>query len=220
MSISSVLARASALVLGLALWPMSGVQAQTPGVTPDPMAGNAMLGEQYCFDSPWVNSGSPGFGPYLRLVLPPELSFDSGTLFGTGLTVVSNQVFPAGPPSQLTDPLILAPASNVVSGTAGWRMVILEMPVGSVVTGGPDMTSSICVTSNNAPPNLANVGTPYPIQITPIYRYGNTPTGAAGSIVGAQVNPTVTPQVLILEKTNTAPENERPPGPAWTYDYV
>lgn len=215
-----MLARVGALVLGLALLPTGVVQAQTPGVSPNPMAGDAMLGEQYCFDAPWTNSGSPGYGPYLRLMLPPELSFDSGTLFGTGLTVVSNQVFPAAPPVQLIDPLILAPASNVVTGTAGWRMVILEMPVGSVVTGGPDMTSSICVTSNNAPPNLANVGTPYPIQITPIYRYGNTPTGAAGSIVGAQVNPTVTPQVLILDKTNTAPESERPPGPAWPYDYV
>lgn len=218
------LPRAAAwLALAIGLLPIAALQAQTPSVSPNPMAGEEMLGEQYCLDTPWINAGSPGYGPYLRVMLPPELSFDGATLFGSALTVVSNSVFPAPPSSPvLTDPLFLPATApgNEVSGTAGWRMVVLEMPVGAVVTGGPDMTTSICVTSNNAPPNLAAVGTAYPIQITPVYRYGDTPTGNNGSIVGATQSPTLTPQVLRLTKTNTAPENERPPGPIWPYDYV
>ncbi len=212
-------ARWLALLAGLL--PFAAAQAQTPSVAPNPMAGEEMLGEQYCLDTPWVNAGSPGYGSYLRVILPPELSFDGATLFGSALTVVSNAVFPAAP-SVLTDPLFLPATApgNQVTGTAGWRMVVLEMPVGSVVTGGPDMTTSICVTSNNAPPNLADVGTAYPIRIAPVYRYGDTATGINGSIVGATQSPTLTPQVLRLTKDNTAPEHERPPGPAWPYDYV
>lgn len=222
MQIDAKIARTFGRVIGLwlALLPLTLVHAQTPGISPVPMAGDALLGEQYCLDAPWSNIGSPGYGPYLRVMLPPELAFDGATLFGTSLTVVSNQVFPAVP--QLTDPLILPATApgNVVTGTTGWRMIVLEMPVGSVVAGGPNMATSICVTTNNAPPNLAAIGTPYPIQITPIYRYGDTATGNNGSIVGSPIAPTVTPQVLLLEKTNTAPEDERPPGAQWQYDYV
>lgn len=217
MNTESAVWRACARLLVLALLPIAFAQAQTAAVSPDPVAGDALLGEQYCFDAPWTNAGPPGYGPYLRVVLPPELDFNSASLFGTGLSVVSNSVFPAS--GTLPDPLFL-PAPGTVTGTQGWRLLILEYPVGSVVAGGPDMSASICVTPRNAPPNLAAVGTPYPIQLTPIYRYGDTATGVNGSRVGAPVSPTVTPQVLLLEKTNTTPEDERPPGPQWQYDYV
>ncbi|MCL4675888.1 MAG: hypothetical protein KJZ59_07670 [Pararhodobacter sp.] len=86
-------ARWLALLAGLL--PFAAAQAQTPSVAPNPMAGEEMLGEQYCLDTPWVNAGSPGYGSYLRVILPPELSFDGATLFGSALTVVSNAVFPA-----------------------------------------------------------------------------------------------------------------------------
>ncbi len=211
-------ARVLGAVFGFAA--LATASAQTPGVVPSPVAGEALLGEQYCFDAPWANTGSPGYGPYLRLMLPPEVDFDGAQLFGSALTVVSNAVFPASP-AVLTDPLYLPATApgNQITGTAGWRLVILELPVGSVVTNGPEMTASICVTTNNAPPNLAQIGTPYPMHVTPVYRYGASPTGTA-STVGAQQSPTVTPQVLLFEKTNTAPEGERPPGSVWLYDYV
>ena len=217
MNIDSAVWRACARFFGLALLPFAFAHAQTPGVSPDPVAGDVMLGEQYCVDAPWTNTGDTGYGPYLRVMLPPQLDFDSAALFGSNLTVVSNSVFPVS--GTLPDPLFL-PATGTVTGTEGWRLLILEFPVGSVVAGGPDMAASICVTPRNQNPNLADIATPYLIQLTPVYRYGDTATGSNGSIVGAPVSPTVTPQVLLLEKTNTAPEHERPPGAVWPYDYV
>lgn len=206
-------------VIGLVAF--ASANAQTPSVTPSPAAGDALLGEQYCFDVPWSNAGGPGYGPYLRLMLPPELAFDGAELFGSAMTVVSNAVFPGTPPdpSTLADPLFMPASGNQVSGTAGWRLVILELPVGSVVTGGPEMIASVCVTSRNAQPDLADIGTAYPIHVTPVYRYGATPTGSS-SIVGTTQLPTVTPQVLLFDKDNTAPEHERPPGSVWPYTYV
>lgn len=214
-------ARAGAWALAalLASFPLLTAQAQTASLSPAPMAGEEMLGEQYCFDASWENAGAPGYGPYLRIVLPPELQFDSASLFGSGLNVVGNAVFPAS--GILPDPFFLPATApdNEVAGNAGDRLIVLSMPVGSVVANGPDMITTICVTSNNAPPDLANVGQPYPIQITPVYRFGDAATGNA-SIVSPPVSPTLTPQVLRLTKTNTAPENERPPGAIWPYDYV
>lgn len=212
-----VVAWALAALLGS--FPLLTAQAQTASLSPAPMAGEEMLGEQYCFDASWENAGVPGYGPYLRIVLPPELQFDSATLFGSGLNVVGNTVFPAS--GTLPDPFFLPATApdNEVAGNAGDRLIVLSMPVGSVVANGPDMVTTICVTSNNAPPDLANVGQPYPIQITPVYRFGAAATGNA-SIVSPPVSPTLTPQVLRLTKTNTAPENERPPGVIWPYDYV
>ncbi|HID45036.1 MAG TPA: hypothetical protein EYP34_04700, partial [Chromatiaceae bacterium] len=58
-------------------------------------------GEQFCFDVPLSNTGTPGYGPYLRLKLPPEISFDSASFLGAG---VATQVVGIFPPD-LVDPI-------------------------------------------------------------------------------------------------------------------
>ena len=223
MNKTSVFVRSGARLLAacLGLLSLAAVQAQTPVLTPSPAAGEALLGEQFCFDVPWENTGAPGYGPYLRVLLPPEVLFDGAQMFGSNLTVVTNATFPPAPGNTLTDPLFLPATApgNQVTAPEGWRMVVLEMPLGSVVANGPDLITELCVNTNNTPPNLADIGNPYPIQITPLYRYGDSPTGTSTG-AGAEVTPTITPQVLILTKENTAPEDERPPGPIWQYDYV
>ena len=200
------------LWVGVTLWLAAGLAfAQTPSITSG-VPSQSFLGESFCFDTTLTNTGSPGYGPYLRLVLPPELSFGSAEIFGASATVISLGNFPAAPGNQLTDPF----TGTSVTGPAGSSFRIIELPVGSVVTGNPPLTTEICLTIQPA----ALVGTPYPVGLTPVYRYGDTPTGANGPIVGVSPTQTVTPTVLLFEKTDSAPESERPPGPSWPVTYT
>jgi len=58
---------------------------------------DSFLGEQFCFQTNFTNLGSPGFGPYIRLDLPPELTFGSASIFGVGGSVTDVGLFPAAP---------------------------------------------------------------------------------------------------------------------------
>ncbi len=200
------------LTLLLALF-ASAALAQVPTTSPGVPA-QSFLGEGFCFDTTFSNSGATGYGPYYRLVLPPELGFNSAELFGAPLAVISNQLFPVS--GQLNDPLALAPASAVVSAPQGFRLLVLQLPVGSVTAGGPPLESNLCL--NIAPG--ANVGTAYPVSLTPVYRFGDTPTGSNGSIIGSPPAQSVTPTVLRFRKSNGAVEQERPPGAIWPYTYT
>jgi len=172
----------------------------------------SFIGEQFCYLSNFSNSGVPGFGPYIRLELPPQLVFDTASIFGTSGGVSNVGIFPAAPGNQLIDPKIGQP----VTGTAGNSLFILMFPVGSVVDGGPELPIEICLTI--APD--ATVGVPLPVSMTPVYQFGDTATGGNGPIVGAEVNQSVTPTVLLFEKSDNAPESERPPGSSWPFDYT
>ena len=184
---------------------------QTPVVSENVPA-ESFLGEGFCFEADVTNSGAPGFGPYLRLDLPPGLSFDSAQIFGIAGSIIDLGVFPAAPGNELTDPLI----DQAVTGTEGHSLRILEFPVGSVVSGGPPLPVEICLTIDPS----AEVGTPLPIGLTPVYEFGDTATGTNGPIIGTEQTPTVTPTVLLFDKQDNAPESERPPGPSWPYDYT
>lgn len=211
-----VLGRATrALVVFGSLLCAAQAVAQTP-VASSGVPAESFLGEQFCFATNLTNIGSPGYGPYLRLELPPTLSFDSAQIFDSPLTVVANSLFPTTAPFTLPDPLFLPASGNTVTGTGGNRLVILQLPVGSITQGGPPLETEICLTIQ---PD-AQVGVSIPVRITPVHRFGDTPTGVNGSIVGATPVQGVIPTVIEFEKTNTAPESERPPGPAWPYDYV
>ena len=173
---------------------------------------NSFLGEQFCFQTNFSNLGPPGFGPYIRLDLPPDLAFGSATIFGVGGSVTDVGIFPAAPGNQLTDPRIDQP----VTGASGNNLFILTFPVGSVVQGGPDLPIEICLTIDPS----AEVGTALPVGMTPVYQFGDTPTGDNGPIIGSVVNQSVTPTVLLFGKTDNAPESERPPGTSWPYTYT
>src|SRR5690606_32706174 len=158
------------------------------------------------------NSGAPGFGPYLRLVLPAGLDFASAEIFDSAANVIDVGVFPPIPGNTLVDPFTGTP----VSGDPGSHLRLIELPIGSVVTGGPPLTIETCLSIDPS----ASVGVPLPVGITPVYRYGDTATGANGPIVGATPAQSVTPTVLVFEKDETAPESDRPPGPSWPYEHV
>jgi fimbrial isopeptide formation D2 family protein/uncharacterized repeat protein (TIGR01451 family) len=187
-----------------------GVRAQTSQISSG-LPSESFLGESFCFTTNFTNAGAPGFGPYIRLDLAPGLNFDSASIFGTTGGVANVGVFPAAPGNQLTDPRINQP----VTGDPGNALIIMTFPVGSVVDGGPDLPIEICLSIDPS----AEVGVPLPVNMTPVYQFGDTATGDNGPIIGGVVNQTVTPTVLLFEKTDSAPESERPPGTSWPYDY-
>ena len=189
-------------------------QAQTPQID-QTVPAESFLGEQFCFETNFTNSGPPGFGPYLRVVLPPQLQLDSASAFGGGTLDFVGE-FPVDPDpgvteTELTDPLIDAP----VLGPEGFSYHNIVLPVGSVVAGGPPLPVEICVTIDED----AEVGTPLPVDLTPVYRFGDTATGDKEPIVGDVVEQDVKPTVLLFDKSSSAPESERPPGATWPYTY-
>lgn len=185
------------------------VLAQTPNIAT--IAGELLLsGNQACFDAELSNSGSPGFGPYLRLTVPPEVSFDSATFSGSAVSTAAIGVFPAAPGNQLTDPL----TGGVVTGPEGASLFALHYPLGSVVTAGPALPMAICATvASGTSPGLA-----LPLVVQPVYRYGDTATGINGPIEGASQNATLTSGLVVIDKSNAANEGEAAPGGVGVYE--
>ena len=188
------------------------VLGQTPSLQDGPGAGTVLGSGPVSFTYNFQNSGSPGFGPYIRLILPPGVSFNGAMVFGVAASANIVGTFPVSPGNQLTDPV----TGTLVTGPDGGTLVIVTYPVGSVVTGGPDLEMTINATVADTVP----IGVPLPIDAIPVYRFGNTPTGVNGPIVGAVLSGTITPTLYEFFKTNDAPESERPPGPSWPYTYT
>ncbi|MDX2417287.1 MAG: hypothetical protein QNK19_07490 [Xanthomonadales bacterium] len=191
------------------------VHAQVP-VNSNGTPAESFLGEQFCFDTQFTNVGSPGFGPYMQLVIPTGLKFDGATIFGTSAIIDELGVFPAVPGNQIIDPLSDLP----VTGPEGGTLTTIKLPVGSVVAGGPNLTTNICLTIES----FAVVGTPLPVMLVPVYEFGDTATGVNGPIVGTANTQPVTPTVIRFEKANGAPEDiggrERPPSTTWPISYT
>jgi len=189
----------------------NAVFAQTP-VT-DPIADDSGFpGSGSCFQATLTNTGATGYGPYLQVIMPAEISLDSASLFGGGVAVTVVGSFPPAPGNQLTDPV----TGNQVTGNEGDVLYILHPPVGSVVTGGLPLDIEICYTIDP----MATVNVPLGVQVIPVYEFGDTPTGDNGPITGTAVNFNITPTLVEFEKINNAPEGERPPGDDWPVTYT
>ncbi|HLR86740.1 MAG TPA: hypothetical protein VK064_02520, partial [Wenzhouxiangella sp.] len=198
-------------VAGASMLLAGSLAAQTPQ-TSSGVPDESFLAEQFCFETQFSNSGAVGYGPYLRIELVDGLTLDSVEIFGTGGTLIDAGEFPPAPDNQLDDPVI----GEAVTGEPGSRLYIIKYPVGSVVDGGPDLPATLCVTIDEE----AVVGEPLDVNITPVYEFGDTPTGDNGPIVGSTEQNDVTPTVILFEKTENAPESERTPGPSWPYSYT
>ncbi|MEL6866830.1 MAG: hypothetical protein AAFP19_20570, partial [Bacteroidota bacterium] len=184
--------------------------AQVPNATNTPPAEN-FVGEGFCYDIVFSNSDvNPGFGPYLRIIIPPDLSLNMISFVPGGGSIISNELFPIS--GQLTDALI----DSIVSGTPGDRMIIFEPPVGSVVQNGPDLTTSLCLDIDVAAP----IGVPIPIAIQPIFRFGDVATGINGPLLNVMDTASVTPTIFTYTKTATSFEGLIPPGPSYPVTYT
>ncbi|PIE01432.1 MAG: hypothetical protein CSA81_11995, partial [Acidobacteria bacterium] len=185
-----------------------GQTPQTGNGTPD----ENFSGEQFCFDITLTNTGNPGYGPYHRLILPPDLQFNSASFLGNGITVSDIGVFGPVPNNQLTDPR----TGTEVTGDPGSRLYLLILPMGSIVAGGPSIDINVCATIDVN----AEIGTPLPVSVQTVYEFGDTATGTNGPIEGATVVESVTPTLVLFTKTNGRPESELPPGPSFPATYT
>ncbi len=186
--------------------------AQTPSISPAVANQNDFPATPICVDIPLINSGAPGYGPYLQLITPIGITFNSASLFGLAITPINVGVFPPAPGNQLNDPLISQP----VTGPEGDTLLLIEPPIGSVVAGGPPLAINVCYTLDIS----AQVNVPLTISATPVYKFGDTPTGDNGPIIGIADTFDSTPLLVRFRKEDFVPESERPPGPSWPVTYV
>ena len=167
-------------------------------------------GTQTCWTESFTNLGTDaGYGPYIILILDPDLTFDSASFISTGISPFFIGTF-AG--TTLNDPI----SGEPITATVGSTMIVLKYPIGSVVTGGPPLLMELCVTIDP----LAEIGVPNPVDVYGGYEFGNTPTNENGPILNPVADSgSITPILVEFEKRNTTLEGERPPGPIWSYDY-
>lgn len=204
------------LLGGAMLFPTSSSFAQgapDPNVDSSPLSLDPLIGEQFCVDSAFTNQGTaPGFGPYLLVVLDPGMT-DAQVAF---VDVPPNIEFVGQIDSSgnFTDPV----SGQTISGSPGSSVYIGRYPIGSVDNGDPNLVMTAC---GKLLPTV-DIGVPLNVTIIPGFEFGDTATGENGAVLdpGETTNVVITPQLARVEKRNTAPENERPPGPNHPFDYV
>lgn len=184
--------------------------AQTPTVGLSGLPATPLIGEEVCVDASFTNASSDtGFGPYLVVALGPELADIRADFVDIAPLIEEIGTFDSS--GTLTDPI----SGNVISGTEGGKAWVIRYPVGSSDLGQPPLVMTICT----APVTGAEIGTDRDFTVVPGFEFGDTTVGTGGSLTGSAVSGTVTPQLARVEKTNSAPEGERPPGPSHPFLY-
>ncbi|HCY27996.1 MAG TPA: hypothetical protein DHV00_06415, partial [Alteromonas macleodii] len=192
----------------LLLGALQSAQAATPVITNSPPQ-SAFIGESFCYDIPLINSGTTGYGPYLRVIHDADLTFNGATFIGSNSATVNVGTFDTvANNNELEDPII----AQTVAGTEGFSFSTVDIPVGSVVTNGPDLTTNVCFTiDSNATPAEA-----FAIEVTPVYEFGDTATGDNGPIVGTTQSASVEAALYQVTTQSSAAENELAAGPSFS----
>jgi gliding motility-associated-like protein/uncharacterized repeat protein (TIGR01451 family) len=195
------------LVIGMA-------HAQVPQITRNLIPSDYFVNEEFCFTLDLEETANTGFGPYLRIMLPPGVNLSSATFTGNStLTLVDTSTGtwmkdPHRNSGTVGDSVLLPP---------GWTFYILDYPVGSVTAGGVALTTRICLIMD---PAIVTIGVPLDIQFQGGYIYGNTPTGSNGPTLGPLWTGQVTPLLYLYGKTSAPlPRHDRTPGPDWPLLY-
>lgn len=178
------------VVLLAVLWGASALRAQTLEATfsgPE----EHLVNEEICFNLSLSHSGPVGYQPYFRLLLAPEFSTAGFSAKFMGQPITSFSVVGSFSGSTLIDPnLPVNDPNRNVSGPTGYTLVILNLPVGAMVEDGVELTASFCVALNG--PGVT-IGQPAGLEVVPMYRYGDDPTGVNGSLLFSGVSHEVTP---------------------------
>lgn len=185
--------------------------AQTPSLAVSGLPATPLIGEQFCVDLNFTNTGgATGFGPYVLVNSGPFLSLSSLNFVDVAASIEQIGTFDAS--GVLTNPITGLPINGEPDGAA-W---IARYPVGSVDPGSPALLKTACAVAEvGAVPEV-----PINISLSPGFEFGDTSTGTNGPIEEAPQASTVTPVVARVQKDNTAPEGERPPGPSFPYNYT
>ncbi|MGH1335811.1 MAG: hypothetical protein ACRBFS_06755, partial [Aureispira sp.] len=184
----------------LCLYFVGHIQAQAPTLV-NAAPAEGFIGEQICFPVTYTNTGAPGYGPYTRLIVPPNFQFDNATFGGIGQTVQNLGVITTPPPNNFViDPIAQSNSNTTVNDTifapVGSTIILLEYPVGSMVQGGVALISEVCLTVDP----VAIINVPVDFCVQGMYEFGNAPTGINGAIAGADICTPITPILFLFDK--------------------
>ena len=230
-SLVAVLLTISAMLFGLMGNPRPVYAAGTPSVAINAPA-DSFIGEAIKkFSVSFTNSGSsPGYGPYVDLVLPatvtgingpePGIAFTNAKYLGAAVTSTV-LTFPSGGTGCVAHPYAVDSTNTPlqICGTSGYQLVVLQLPFGSFTPGQPTATIDIAATINSdvdLTPNL-------PITASAGFRYGNDPLDNPAtdpSIVGSAVTTSIKPILYRLTKKYIGPEDETATGPNFPRQYL
>ena len=200
-----------ATVLGIFSFTSAGQQFVSDMSAPS----ENMINEEVCWSISFSHAGTPGYQPYVRLFLPPEIPYTAidATFLGNPIEGILDGGDVVG--GEVDDPNLGAlNAENIAIGPDGYRLLVLNIPVGSMVENGVELTVEICGTLNGSG---VTVGTPVEIQACMVYQYGDSPIGDNGSIVGDTITTSVTPVLYTMSKG--VDKSDLPTGACWEFTY-
>jgi gliding motility-associated-like protein len=202
------------VLLFFSLFGLQFANAQVPLITRSLMPPDYFVNEEFCFTVDLQESSNTGFGPYLRIMLPPGVQLNSAS-FANGSSLMLVDTSNGAP---LKDPYRNSGTlADSVSLPAGWMFYILTYPVGSVTAGGVSLVTNLCLLMD---PNTVTIGQQLQVLLQGGYIYGNTPTGSNGPTLGPLFNGHVTPWLYTYRKTSAPlPRHDRTPGPDWPLLY-
>ncbi|MEM9984017.1 MAG: hypothetical protein AAF804_02885, partial [Bacteroidota bacterium] len=203
---------AKVLLIALLFLPLRGLSQPVPSVSQDNPE-SEFINEDFCFEATFDLSGDPGYGPYLRIMLPPGFTVSQMQFLGGNLAFTKVGAFPMTP--KLFDPIGEDTVRVADGAVAGDTLFVADLPIGSVVATTPELTVSICGSFNDD----ATIDSNYTFTIQPGLEFGDTPTGTNGLITGIATTGQTKPKLIEFTKDNDAPEEERPPGPSWPFTY-
>ena len=189
-------------------------QAQTL-VTSLNAPSESFINEEVCWSIAFHHEGDPGYQPYVRLMIPPELPWEQvyADFMGSSPQIHDGGEFSGG---TAEDPLLTEESPEfLVTGPNGYRLLVIELPVGSMVSNGVELSIEMCAPINGAG---AEVGTPFDVQSSMVYLLGDTPTGENGPIVGPTQSTSITPSLYTFSKS--ASDTHLPTGECWPYHYT
>jgi fimbrial isopeptide formation D2 family protein/uncharacterized repeat protein (TIGR01451 family) len=221
----------------------AGVLAVGPDAQFQAANQEVQIGEDFEFSIVFQNTGNDtGYGPYLDVVLPvngvdgaagteiPDgIDFVNATYLGQTLNTIE-LTFPddGGGVGTVDHPFGLdsTGAPLQISGTAGDKLVVVELPFGSYTQGQPPAEIVISATTSS----LADLGADLTIATRSGFRFGSDPLdnpnsdpsvvsdGATDSSTWSETL-TVTPTLMSLTKTYLGPEDETATGPNHVQQY-
>lgn len=178
------------------------------------------INEEFCFTDEFTNSGATGYGPYVRIETPPEITLNSVDFLGSSVTINDLGVY-AG--VAIADPILTGVDGNPtgtaldsITGTVGNHIYVVQFPVGSVVDGGPDFEVQYCYTIDLS----ATIGVAQNIAIEPAYYLGDAATGVNGPLFMPIVTESVVPIAFLFTKISDNFEDETTPGSCTPIEYT
>ena len=209
--------------------------AADPVVTLD-LPGEVFLGEEFTFtatfdNQPDGNAGSDtGYGPYIDLIVPVTGTDGAGGQIDDGIDFVGATYL--GSPLQVTQvtfdaageaehPLIMDGSGNptVITGTPGDKLVVLQLPFGSVTGPQPEITAQITAVLSN----LADLDQPLTIGSGGGFQFGLDPAVSAQNgdptVVADAGSAQLSPKLFELTKEYLGPEDETATGPNYLRQY-